>query len=173
MVAWRFLWVSKSLRHPTRLLVVIAPKHCFRGEETLEADLHFESKRPDPFDPDVVASVDIQGPDGSIETITGTPIHPIWSVARQDWVPLAELAEGEHLLSLLPSPLRGRKTEGEGAVTAIVLSVSLSRVTQPVYNIEVHSEHVYQFGELCVVVHNACVPKVTDAKLGNLVKDLF
>ena len=50
MVAWRFLWVSKSLRHPTRLLVVIAPKHCFRGEETLEADLHFESKRPDPFD---------------------------------------------------------------------------------------------------------------------------
>ena len=121
----------------------------------------------------VVASVDIQGPDGSIETITGTPIHPIWSVDRQEWVPLAELAEGEHLLSLLPSPLRGRETEGEGAVTAIVLSVSLSRVTQPVYNIEVHSEHVYQVGELCVVVHNACVPKVTDAKLGNLVKDLF
>jgi hypothetical protein len=41
---------QQALRHPTRLLVVIAPEHCFRGEETLEADLHFESKRPDPFD---------------------------------------------------------------------------------------------------------------------------
>ena len=49
MVAWRFFGVSKSLRHPTHLLVVIAPKHCFRGEETLEANLHFESKRPDPI----------------------------------------------------------------------------------------------------------------------------
>jgi hypothetical protein len=60
MVAWRFFWVSKSLRHPTRLLVVIAPKHCFRGEETLEADLHFESKRPAPFDPDPAVADGLQ-----------------------------------------------------------------------------------------------------------------
>jgi hypothetical protein len=38
------------------------------------------------------------------------------------------------------------------------LSVSLSRVSQPVYNIEVHGEHVYQVGELGLVVHNVCDP---------------
>jgi hypothetical protein len=32
----------------------------------------------------------------------------------------------------------------------------LSRVAQPVYNLEVHGEHVYQVGELGVLVHNAC-----------------
>ncbi|MFN9508509.1 MAG: hypothetical protein ACK6AO_05845 [Planctomycetota bacterium] len=35
-----------------------------------------------------------------------------------------------------------------------VLSVFLSRVSQPVNNIEVHGEHVYQVGELGLV-HNA------------------
>jgi hypothetical protein len=90
----------------------------------------------------VVASVDVLGADGSVETITGTTIHPVWSVDRQSWVPLAELADGETLQGL------------DGL--ALVLSVSLSRVTQPVYNIEVHGEHVYQVGELGLVVHNTC-----------------
>jgi hypothetical protein len=103
----------------------------------------------------IVASVDVPGADGTVETITGTTIHPIWSVDRHEWVPLGELVEGEQLSSHLPSPLRGRGTEGEGAASAIVLSVTLSRVTQPVYNIEVHGEHVYQVGELGVLVHNA------------------
>jgi len=38
---------------------------------------------------------------------------------------------------------------------AVVLSVALARVSQPVYNIEVHGEHVYQVGELGLLVHNA------------------
>jgi hypothetical protein len=38
----------------------------------------------------------------------------------------------------------------------VVLSVTLSRVSQPVYNMEVHGEHVYQVGELGLVVHNSC-----------------
>ena len=88
----------------------------------------------------VVASVDVLGADGTVETITGTTIHPVWSVDRQEWVPLAELADGETLQGL----------DGH----AVVLSVTLSRVTQPVYNIEVHGEHVYQVGELGLVVHN-------------------
>ena len=90
----------------------------------------------------MVASVDVLGADGTVETITGTTIHPVWSVDRQEWVPLAELAEGETLQGL------------DGL--AVVLWVTLSRVTQPVYNIEVHGEHVYQVGELGVVVHNEC-----------------
>jgi hypothetical protein len=53
--------------------------------------------------------------DGTVETITGATIHPVWSVDRQEWVPLAELAQGERLKGL------------DGL--AVVLSVSLSRVT--------------------------------------------
>ena len=79
--------------------------------------------------------------DGTVETITGTTIHPVWSVDRQEWVPLAEPADGE-------------TSQGLDGL-AVVLSVSLSRVSQPVYNIEVHGEHVYQVGELGLVVHNA------------------
>ena len=90
----------------------------------------------------VVASVDVLGADGTVETITGTTIHPVWSVDRKEWVPLNELIEGETLQGL------------EGL--AVVLSVTLSRVAEPVYNIEVHGEHVYQVGELGLVVHNAC-----------------
>jgi hypothetical protein len=89
----------------------------------------------------VVASVDVLGADGTVETITGTTIHPVWSVDRQEWVPLIELSEDETLQGL------------DGLV--VVLSVTLSRVTQPVYNIEVHGEHVYQVGELGLVVHNS------------------
>jgi len=94
----------------------------------------------------VVASVDVQGADGTVETTTGTTIHPVWSVDRQSWVPLAELAEGETLQGL------------DGL--AVVLGLTLSRVSQPVYNIEVHGEHVYQVGELGLVVHNVCDPEL-------------
>ncbi|MFY7876510.1 MAG: Hint domain-containing protein, partial [Pirellula sp.] len=97
----------------------------------------------------VVASVDIQGPDGFIETITGTPIHPIWSVDRQEWVPLGELTEGETL-------------QGFDGL-AIVLGLSLTTVAKPVYNIEVHGEHVYQVGELGLLVHNSCIQPGTQA----------
>ena len=105
----------------------------------------------------IVASVDVLGADGSVETITGTTIHPIWSVDRQEWVPLGELVEGETL-------------QGQDGL-AVILSVTLSRVTQPVYNIEVHGEHVYQVGELGVLVHNACEGTIgTYSQLRKLIK---
>ena len=58
-----------------------------------------------------MASVDVLGSDGAVETITGTTIHPVCSVDRQEWVPLAELAQGERL-------------QGIGGL-AVVLSVTL------------------------------------------------
>ena len=61
-------------------------------------------------------------------------------------MPLSELADGETLQGL--------------DSLAVVLSVSLSRVSQPVYNIEVYGEHVYQVGELGLVVHNVCDPEL-------------
>ena len=104
----------------------------------------------------VVASVDVLGADGTVETITGTTIHPVWSVDRQEWVPLAELGQGERLCCDTESFGLGFPSSLSPKASGLVLSVSLSRVSQPVYNIEVHGEHVYQVGELGVLVHNAC-----------------
>jgi hypothetical protein len=94
---------------------------------------------------DELATVTILGPDGQTETLTGTTIHPIWSVDRQDWTELAELQEGETLQA------------ANGLAT--VLSVVVLHQCTPVYNFEVHGEHVYQVGELGLLVHNtlACV----------------
>lgn len=82
----------------------------------------------------VIARVEILGANGEVETLEGTPIHPIWSLDREDWVPLGDLVEGERL----------QCKNG----TATVLSIHIHDVTLPVYNIEVHGEHVYEVGEL-------------------------
>jgi len=88
-----------------------------------------------------LVSVDLLGAGGELETLTGTPVHPVWSLDRGDWVPLAELTEGETL-------------QGHTG-PALVLHLSLHQAAQPVYNLEIHGEHVYQVGELGVLVHNA------------------
>ena len=88
-----------------------------------------------------LVSVDLLGAGGELETLTGTPVHPVWSLDRGDWVPLAELTEGETL-------------QGHTG-PAIVLHLALHQAAQPVYNVEIHGEHVYQVGELGVLVHNA------------------
>ena len=85
------------------------------------------------------------GADGTVETISGTTIHPVWSVEEQSWVPLAELAQGERLCCDTESFGFGFPSSLPPKDSGLVLSVSLSRVSQPVYNIKVHGEHVYQF----------------------------
>jgi hypothetical protein len=70
----------------------------------------------------------------------GWHTHPIWSLDREDWVPLGELGEGE--------TLQGTK----GIVR--VRCVALQKVAVPVYNIEVHGDHVYQVTKASLVVHN-------------------
>ncbi len=82
------------------------------------------------------------GADGTTDTIEGTTIHPIWSVDRDDWVPLGELQEGEQLLS--------------AAGPATILTHQVLHRATPVYNIEVQGEHVYQVGALGLLVHNLC-----------------
>jgi hypothetical protein len=88
-----------------------------------------------------IIRAEILGPNGTIETIEGTPIHPIWSVDRNDWVPLGELEEGEHLQAK------------DGLAT--VVSIALLQTATAVYNVEVHGEHVYEVGILGILVHNA------------------
>jgi hypothetical protein len=102
----------------------------------------------------LVASVQLRGPRGELETLTGTQLHPIWSVDRADWIPLSQLQPGERLLCSDATTSWGGESE-RGQAHAIVLGVTLSTVCEPVYNLEIHGEHVYQVGELGVLVHNA------------------
>jgi hypothetical protein len=90
----------------------------------------------------VIVRLTVAGPDGSIEVIEGTTVHPIWSVDRNDWIQLSELQEGEHLQAAYG--------------IATVVSIAIVSTNVPVYNIEVHGEHVYQVSGLGVLVHNAC-----------------
>jgi Colicin D/Pretoxin HINT domain len=90
-----------------------------------------------------IARVEILGVDGQIEVLEGTTIHPIWSIDRDDWIQLSELQEGERL----------QATDR----IATVVSIAIVTCSLPVYNIEVHGEHVYQVGELGLLVHNTCV----------------
>ncbi len=39
----------------------------------------------------VVASVDVLGADGTVETISGPTIHAVWFADLQEWVPLSVL----------------------------------------------------------------------------------
>ncbi len=91
-----------------------------------------------------IARVEVEGPDGAIDILEGTPIHPIWSEDRQDWVPLGELEEGESLRS----GLGGEYT---------VRSVNLSRQATAVFNLEVNGEHVYELSRFCILAHNECL----------------
>lgn len=72
-------------------------------------------------------------------------------------MPLGDVAEGESLQAL-------------GGL-AKVTSLSLVTCSLPVYNVEVHGEHVYQVGVLGVLVHNTCVDDVlneTASAVGNI-----
>jgi Pretoxin HINT domain len=89
----------------------------------------------------VIVHAKLRGADGTTTTLSGTPIHPIWSLDRQNWVPLGELQPNERLAG------------ARGNVT--VETLSFDHKCQSVYNIEVHGQHVYQVSELGVLVHNA------------------
>ena len=75
---------------------------------------------------DVIARAEILGADGSIEVLEGTTIHPIWSLNRNDWVPLGELAVDDHL-------------SGQSGPATVICITIVNRPTA-VYNIEVHGD---------------------------------
>ncbi len=72
---------------------------------------------------DEVTTVTLE--DGS--KLTGTTVHPIWSVNANAWVGLSELGEGDLV--------QGRN--GNHRVT----NIESQAWCRPVYNIEVHGEH--------------------------------
>ena len=76
------------------------------------------------------------------EPIGTTSNHPFWSVDRQEFVQAGSLEIGERLQTL------------SGDVK--VVQQKLPRPgPQPVFNLEVHNEHVYFVGEDGVLVHNS------------------
>lgn len=90
---------------------------------------------------DQIARLEMRDEIGNTAILEGTPIHPIWSVDRQDWVPLGELESGERLQG------------ADGLVT--VLSLNIQTRSVRVYNLEIHGEHVYEVGEFGILVHNS------------------
>jgi Ca2+-binding RTX toxin-like protein len=80
--------------------------------------------------------------------VTGT--HPFWSEDRLDFVPASQLQIGEQVRTHAGQRLR-------------VSSQFPRPGPQQVYNLEVHSEHVYYVGQFGALVHNTCLSfEVTD-----------
>lgn len=78
---------------------------------------------------------------GTAETIGTTSNHPFWSVDRQDYVQAGSLQLDE----------RVQTYSGD---TKRVISKLARPGPEPVYNLEVHGEHVYYIGVNGVLVHN-------------------
>jgi len=80
--------------------------------------------------------------EGSDEQIGVTDNHPYWSEDRKDYIPAGELRIGETV----------RTVHGLRRIGKILPRPR----DEPVYNIEVHREHVYLVGSTGTLVHNSC-----------------
>jgi hypothetical protein len=93
--------------------------------------------------------------EGEPTPIGVTPGHLFWSEDRQDFVPVDQLLPGERLL------VRNGTTR--------VIDYTLTDRVEPVYNLEVESDHVYRVGEQGILVHNTsqvCNPAAGSVSYG-------
>ncbi len=84
---------------------------------------------------DNLVNVSLEGQD---EPTGVTDNHLYWSVTRNDYIPAGELEIGEEVDTI----------HGTTKVTSIVPRAG----PEPVYNLEIHREHVYRVGELGTLV---------------------
>ncbi|MDP1564313.1 MAG: polymorphic toxin-type HINT domain-containing protein [Pirellulaceae bacterium] len=90
--------------------------------------------------PPIASSTTLSSP--PIDTIGVTANHPFWSVDRAEFVQAGELTIGERLQTL--------------AGDTVWVKQKLPRPgPEPVYNLEVHAEHVYYVGNGGVLAHNS------------------
>jgi hypothetical protein len=99
-----------------------------------------------------ILDVTITGSDGREETIGVTPIHPFWSVDHQAFVAVGQLSPGSRIKTHLDQ------------IQTITNLLPRPGPAEPVFNLEVHGEHVYYVGTDGVLVHNSnangmCPPK--------------
>lgn len=85
--------------------------------------------------------------EGEPKPIGVTAGHPFWSVDRKTWVPLEKLRVGERV-----------QCSGH---TAPVLKIE-ERGVEPVFNLEVDTDHCYRVGNQGILVHNNSVPGATN-----------
>lgn len=78
---------------------------------------------------------------GLSEPIETTANHPFWSEDRRDFVRADDLTENERLRSL------------DGSLAHLVESELLAEA-KPVYNLEVHLDHMYHVASAGILVHN-------------------
>ncbi|MCO8123571.1 HINT domain-containing protein [Stieleria sp. TO1_6] len=91
--------------------------------------------------------------------ILGTMVHPVWSADRQDWVALSGLQVGEQLQSR--------------SGTIEIVQVENFEWRQPVYNLEIHTEHVYEIGNAGILVHNAGLDDCGGVAPGSKIDDVI
>lgn len=95
---------------------------------------------------DTVIDAEVQYEDGTVEVISGTPEHPFYVPALQDWIPLGELVEGAAL-------------QVDSGAGARLVGKTWRRGDFTVYNLEVQGLHNYfvaQGGARGLLVHNMC-----------------
>lgn len=80
--------------------------------------------------------------EGESKPIGSTPNHPYWSENRRQFVRADSLQPGERIHTLSGS--------------AQVVATNPRGLLEPVYNIEIHVDHVYRVGECGALVHNGC-----------------
>ncbi|QDU88600.1 hypothetical protein Pla175_19800 [Pirellulimonas nuda] len=103
------------------------------------------------FHHQAAATIDV-AVEGLAEPIGATPNHPFWSETEQRFVRADQLRPGEEVRTL------------HG--TTRVASVSTRGPPEPVYNLEVHAEHVYRVGAARLLVHNGnpCAAPLPDPR---------
>ncbi|MDP1563558.1 MAG: polymorphic toxin-type HINT domain-containing protein [Pirellulaceae bacterium] len=98
-----------------------------------------------------ILDVTITGSDGREETIGVTPIHPFWSLGHQAFVSVGQLSPGSRVKTHLDQ------------IETITTLLPRPGPAEPVYNLEVHGEHVYYVGTDGVLVHNSDPKGICDA----------
>jgi hypothetical protein len=74
------------------------------------------------------------------ETLEATEVHLVWSPEKNDWLPISEFVVGDIVLSR------------DGIIS--IVGMQIRHRPQPVYNLEVRGEHVYEVTNAGILVHN-------------------
>nr|WP_225827139.1 polymorphic toxin-type HINT domain-containing protein [Streptomyces sp. TML10] len=101
---------------------------------------------------DDLTNVQVQGPDGTAQTLRTTSLHPLWDDTTHTWVQAGKLKPGHMLNTASDKHVR---------ITAVTVRAGVADM----YNLTVSELHTYYVlaGETPVLVHNSnCGPSLKD-----------
>jgi RHS repeat-associated protein len=105
-------------------------------------------------EPKPLYALKLRDASGEIETFHATDDHP-WRVEGKGWVETLDLKAGDRI-------------DTASGADMVVTSLTLTSRIEQTYNLTVADWHTFMVGEDQAVVHNACLPKSLQRKLGNL-----